>query len=41
VLADNIGQAMWDKMVFLATLAGATCLMRSSVGTIMADVRIR
>jgi 2-dehydropantoate 2-reductase len=38
VLADNIGQAMWDKMVFLATLAGATCLMRSSVGTIMATL---
>lgn len=38
VLADNIGQAMWDKMVFLATLAGATCLMRSSVGTIMSTL---
>ena len=38
VLADNIGQAMWDKMVFLATLAGATCLMRSSVGPIMSTL---
>ena len=38
VLADNIGQAMWDKMVFLATRAGATCLMRSSVGTIMSTL---
>ena len=35
VLADNVGQAMWDKIVFLATLAGATCLMRASVGIIM------
>ena len=35
VLADNIGQAMWDKIVFLTTLAGATCLMRASVGIIM------
>ncbi len=35
VLSDNIGQAMWDKVVFLATLAGATCLMRASIGVIM------
>jgi 2-dehydropantoate 2-reductase len=35
VQADNISQAMWDKIVFLATLAGATCLMRASVGIIM------
>lgn len=35
VLADNIGQALWDKIVFLATLAGSTCLMRASVGVIM------
>ncbi len=26
---------MWDKWVFLATLAGITCLLRGSVGTIM------
>jgi 2-dehydropantoate 2-reductase len=26
---------MWDKWVFLATLAGMTCLMRASVGDIM------
>ncbi len=38
LLADNIGQAMWDKIVFLATLAGATCLMRASVGIIMGTV---
>lgn len=35
-LSANIRQAMWEKFVFLATLAGATCLMRASVGTIMA-----
>lgn len=31
-----IEQDMWDKLVFLATLAGMTCLMRASVGRIMA-----
>ena len=35
VLSGDIVLAMWDKIVFLATLAGATCLMRASVGTIM------
>ena len=29
-------QAMWNKWVFLASLAGITCLMRASVGDIMA-----
>lgn len=29
-------QDMWDKWVFLASLAGITCLMRASVGDIMA-----
>jgi len=38
VLSDNVGQAMWDKMAFLTTLAGATCLMRASVGVIMATL---
>ncbi|MDR1935987.1 MAG: oxidoreductase, partial [Candidatus Accumulibacter sp.] len=28
-LSGDIVQAMWDKMVFLTTLAGATCLMRA------------
>lgn len=28
---DNILQAMWDKWVFLASLGGITCLMRSPV----------
>jgi 2-dehydropantoate 2-reductase len=26
---------MWNKFVFLTTLAGITCLMRASVGTIL------
>lgn len=29
-------QDMWDKWIFLATLAGITCLMRGSVGQIVA-----
>lgn len=33
---DNIEQAMWDKWVLLATLAGITCLMRANVGDIVA-----
>jgi 2-dehydropantoate 2-reductase len=33
---DDIEQAMWDKWVLLATLAGITCLMRASVGDIVA-----
>jgi 2-dehydropantoate 2-reductase len=33
---DVIEQAMWDKWVLLATLAGMTCLMRGSVGDIVA-----
>lgn len=35
-LAEDIEQVLWDKWVFLATLAGATTLMRASVGAIMA-----
>lgn len=31
----HIVQDMWDKWVFLATLAGITCLMRAPVGSIM------
>lgn len=34
--SSHIVQAMWDKWVLLATLAGATCLLRASVGEIMA-----
>ena len=35
-LSDNINLELWEKFVFLATLAGITCLMRASVGAIMA-----
>ncbi len=31
----DITQAMWDKWVFLATLAAMTCLMRGQVGDIL------
>jgi len=33
---DVIEQAMWDKWVLLATLAGMTCLMRAPIGDIAA-----
>lgn len=33
---DAIVQQMWEKWVFLATLAGSTCLLRASVGHILA-----
>jgi 2-dehydropantoate 2-reductase len=35
--STEIVQEMWEKWVFLATLAGATCLMRASIGDIMAS----
>lgn len=35
-LVDAIEQALWDKWVLLATMAGITCLMRSMVGDIVA-----
>ena len=35
-LSDQILQEMWEKWVFLATLAGITCLMRTTVGDIVA-----
>jgi 2-dehydropantoate 2-reductase len=34
--SENILQDMWEKWVFLATLAGSTCLMRAAIGDIMA-----
>lgn len=34
-LSDSILQEMWEKWVFIATGAGITCLMRSSVGDIV------
>lgn len=36
-LESMIEQAVWDKWVLLATLAGMTCLMRAPVGDIVAD----
>ncbi|QWG23599.1 2-dehydropantoate 2-reductase [Bradyrhizobium sediminis] len=36
VASENIVQEMWEKWVFLASLAASTCLMRSSVGDILA-----
>ncbi len=35
-LVDDIEQVLWDKWVFLATLAGMTTLCRGSVGDIVA-----
>ena len=35
-LSDRILLEMWEKWVFLATLAGATTLMRASIGDILA-----
>jgi len=37
VASENIVQEMWEKWVFLATLAACTCLMRTSVGNILAS----
>ena len=34
--SQTILQDMWDKWIFLASLAGMTCLMRGSVGDIVA-----
>jgi 2-dehydropantoate 2-reductase len=36
-LSEQIVQSMWNKWVFLATLAGITCLMRASIGDIVAS----
>ncbi len=33
-LIDTIEQALWDKWMLLATLAGMTCLMRAPIGDI-------
>jgi 2-dehydropantoate 2-reductase len=35
VVSDKIMLVMWEKWVFLASLAGITCLMRSAVGDIV------
>jgi len=34
-LSDAIVQEMWEKWVFIAALAGSTCLMRAAVGDIV------
>ena len=34
--SEHVMQDMWEKWVFLASLAASTCLMRTSVGNIMA-----
>jgi 2-dehydropantoate 2-reductase len=34
--SDHIVQEMWEKWVFLAALAGVTCLTRSAVGDVVA-----
>jgi len=33
--SEQIMQEMWEKWVFLATLAGSTCLMRAAIGDIV------
>ena len=35
-VSDNTMLDMWEKVAFLSTLAGMTCLMRASVGEILA-----
>jgi 2-dehydropantoate 2-reductase len=35
-LSDGIVQEMWEKWIFIATGAGATCLMRAAIGDIVA-----
>lgn len=34
-MSTDIEQDMWDKLVFISVLAGATCLMRASIGDIL------
>ncbi len=35
-VSENIMLDMWEKVVFLSTLAGMTCVMRGSIGEILA-----
>ena len=35
-VSENIMLDMWEKVAFLSTLAGMTCLMRASIGDILA-----
>lgn len=41
ILSENIEQTMWDKFVFLATLAAATCTLRASVGDIVRTLAVK
>jgi 2-dehydropantoate 2-reductase len=34
-VSENILQGMWEKWLFIATLAGVTCLMRAAIGDII------
>lgn len=34
-VSDNIIQDMWEKLAFLSTLAGMTCLMRGTIGELL------
>ena len=36
IMSTNVIAAMWNKFTLLTTLAGATCLMRASIGEIVA-----
>lgn len=36
VASENLTQAAWEKFSFLAAMAASTCLMRASIGAIMA-----
>ncbi len=38
ILSDDIEQAMWNKFVFWAALAGATCTLRANIGVILQTV---
>jgi 2-dehydropantoate 2-reductase len=38
LLSEIVDLDMWEKFVFLAALAGATCLMRAPIGVIMETV---
>ncbi|WP_159565984.1 2-dehydropantoate 2-reductase [Budvicia diplopodorum] len=37
MLSENIMLAMWEKWLFLASLAASTCLMRAPIGDILAS----
>jgi 2-dehydropantoate 2-reductase len=37
VASEHVVQEMWEKWVFLASLAASTCLMRAPVGIILAS----